>query len=44
MPAYTPEEVPLLFAQALFAGDLETLMSLYEAEALAANSHQTLIH
>lgn len=33
MPAYTPEEVPLLFAQALSAGDLETLISLYEAEA-----------
>ena len=33
MPAYTPEEVPLLFAEALSAGDLEALMSLYEAEA-----------
>ena len=33
MPAYTPEEVPLLFAEALSAGDLEALMSLYEAQA-----------
>ncbi len=34
MPAYTPEEVPLLFAEALSAGDLETLIALYEAEAI----------
>ena len=34
MPAYTPEEVPLLFAEALSAGDLEALMTLYEAEAI----------
>jgi len=34
MPAYTPEEVPLLFAEALSAGDLEALMSLYEAQAI----------
>ena len=33
MPAYTPEEVPLMFAEALSAGDLEALMSLYEAQA-----------
>jgi uncharacterized protein (TIGR02246 family) len=33
MPAYAPEEVPLLFAEALSAGDLEALMSLYEAQA-----------
>jgi uncharacterized protein (TIGR02246 family) len=33
MPAYTPEEVPLLFAEALSAGDLDTLTTLYEAEA-----------
>src|SRR5829696_8719307 len=34
MPAYTPEEVPLLFAEALSAGDLEALIALYEAEAI----------
>ena len=34
MPAYTPEEVPLLFAEGLSAGDLEALMTLYETEAI----------
>jgi uncharacterized protein (TIGR02246 family) len=33
MPAYTPKEVPLLFAEAFSSGDLETLISLYEAHA-----------
>jgi len=34
MPAYTPEEVPLLFAEGLSTGDLEALMTLYETEAI----------
>ena len=33
MPARTPEEIDPLFAQALNAGDLEALMSLYEPNA-----------
>jgi ketosteroid isomerase-like protein len=33
MPANTPEEVHELFAKYFSAGDLESLMSLYEAEA-----------
>jgi uncharacterized protein (TIGR02246 family) len=33
MPARTPEEVPLLFAQAFAAGDLESAVALYEPEA-----------
>jgi uncharacterized protein (TIGR02246 family) len=33
MPARTPEEVLLLLAQALTAGDLESAVALYEPEA-----------
>jgi uncharacterized protein (TIGR02246 family) len=34
MPARTPEEVDRLFAQALNAGDVDTLLSLYEPQAV----------
>lgn len=33
MPAHTPREVHMLFAEAFAAGNLEALMSLYEADA-----------
>jgi uncharacterized protein (TIGR02246 family) len=36
MPARTPEEVDRLFAEALNAGDIESLLSLYEPQAALA--------
>ncbi|MBI1763810.1 MAG: nuclear transport factor 2 family protein [Acidobacteria bacterium] len=37
MPAKNPEETCRLFQQAMAAGDLEALMSLYEPEAVFLN-------
>ena|SRR5215813_2766988 len=36
MPAYQLEEIHDLFAQALNAGDIDTLLSLYEPEAIVS--------
>jgi uncharacterized protein (TIGR02246 family) len=33
MPAYTPEEVPRLWAETFVAGDLDALIGLYEPDA-----------
>ncbi|MGH9917148.1 MAG: YybH family protein [Pyrinomonadaceae bacterium] len=37
MPAYKPEEVHDLFAQALAAGDVDAILSLYEPEAIVSS-------
>lgn len=38
MPAHAPEEIHALFAQALSAGDVDALMSLYEPDAISVQA------